>query len=116
MVATWTLRIRALTRSETDESAATKALVIPPRVQGLAFDRRGGAWLTVSGSRDGALLRIDPNDGHVLATYPMTAGIEDIAVDDRGRIWATSESGSIRWSKWATNFPLVFSIDPKRLH
>jgi sugar lactone lactonase YvrE len=114
--ALWRIPPEALTRSEIDESAATKTLVIPPRVQGLAFDRRGGAWLTVSGSRDGALLRIDPNDGHVLATYAMTAGIEDIAVDDRGRIWATSESGSIRWSKWSTNFPLVFSIDPKRLH
>jgi len=114
--ALWRIPPEALTRSEIDESAATKTLVIPPRVQGLAFDRRGGAWLTVSGSRDGALLRIDPNDGHVLATYAMTAGIEDIAVDNRGRIWATSESGSIRWSKWSTNFPLVFSIDPKRLH
>lgn len=114
--ALWRIPPEALTRSEIDDSVATKTLSIPPRVQGLAFDRKGGAWLTVSGSRDGALLRIDPNDGHILATYAMTAGIEDIAVDDRGRIWATSESGSIRWSKWPTNFPLVFSIDPARLH
>lgn len=112
----WRIPPEALTRTEIDDSVATKTLSIPPRVQGLAIDRKGGVWLTVSGSRDGALLRIDPDDGHVLATYAMTAGIEDIAVDDRGRIWATSESGSIRWSKWPTNFPLVFSIDPARLH
>jgi hypothetical protein len=112
----WRIPLEALTRTEIDDSVATKTLTIPSRVQGLAFDRKGGAWLTVSGSRDGALLRINPDDGHVLATYAMTAGIEDIAVDDHGRIWATSESGSIRWSKWSTNFPLVFSIDPARLH
>ena len=112
----WRIPPEALTRTEIDESVVTKTLVIPARVQGLAFDRKGGAWLTVSGSRDGALLRIDPKDGHVLATHAMVAGIEDLAVDDRGRIWAVSESGSIRWSKWSTNFPLVFSIDPARLH
>jgi len=112
----WRIPPEALARAEIDESAATKTLPIPPRVQGLAFDRKGGAWLTVSGSRDGALLRIDPDGGRVLATYAMPAGIEDIAVDDRGLIWAVSESGSIRWSAWSTNFPLVFAIDPARLH
>jgi sugar lactone lactonase YvrE len=112
----WRIPPEALARTEIDESAATKTLPIPPRVQGLAFDRKGGAWLTVSGSRDGALLRIDPDDGRVLATYAMPAGIEDIAVDGRGLIWAVSESGSIRWSAWSTNFPLVFAIDPARLH
>ncbi len=112
----WRIPPEALGWPEIDESSATKSFAIPPRVQGLAFDRKGGAWLSVSGSRDGALLHIDPKDGHVLATYAMTAGIEDLAVDNHGHIWATVEAGSMRWSKWATNFPLVFSIDPARLH
>ncbi|HVV40881.1 MAG TPA: hypothetical protein VHC94_07425 [Nitrobacter sp.] len=112
----WRIPPAALSRAEIDEGAADASFAIPSRVQGLAFDRKGGAWLTVSGSRDGALLRMDMKDGHVLATYPMPAGIEDIAVDHAGRIWAVSEAGSIRWSKWSTNYPLIFAIDPQRLH
>lgn len=111
----WRIPPAALERTEIDEGAADASFAIPPRVQGLAFDRKGGAWLTVSGSRDGALLRMDVKDGHILASYAMPAGIEDIAVDEAGRIWAVSEAGSIRWSKWSTNYPLIFAIDPQRL-
>ncbi|MBS0528403.1 MAG: hypothetical protein JSS22_03295 [Proteobacteria bacterium] len=111
----WRIPPAALKQAEIDESAATKSFPIPPRVQGLAFDRKGGAWLSVSGLNDGALLRMNPEDGHVLTTYAMPAGIEDLAVDTHGKIWAVSESGSIRWSAGSTNFPLVFLIDPARL-
>jgi hypothetical protein len=111
----WRLPPEALDKSEIDESDADAVLAIPPRVQGLAFDRGGGAWLTVSGSQDGALLRLDPKTGAIPARYPMPPGIEDIAVDSRGLIWAVSEAGSIRWSHWSTNFPVVFAIDPARL-
>lgn len=112
----WRFPPNALKQTEIDESAATASFAIPARVQGLAFDHKGGAWLTVSGSRDGALLRMDPKTGDVSARYAMPAGIEDIAVDDHGHIWAASEAGSIRWSEWPTNFPLLFAIDPERLH
>jgi hypothetical protein len=43
------------------------------------------------------------------------AGIEDIAFDGAGRLWASSEAGSRRWSAWPTYFPLVFAIDVNRL-
>lgn len=112
----WRLSPQALAKPEIDEADADATFAIPERVQGLAFDHHGGAWLTVSGSRDGALLRLDPKTGTVSARYPMVAGIEDIAVDEQGLIWAASESGSIRWSRWTTNFPFLFAIDPHKLH
>jgi outer membrane protein assembly factor BamB len=112
----WRLPPSALNQGAIDDSAVDMSLAIPARVQGLAFDRKGGAWLTVSGSRDGSLLRLDPQSGTILANYAMPAGIEDIAVAPDGRIWAVSEAGSIRWSNWPTNFPVVFAIDPDRLH
>lgn len=111
----WQLPLKALDQPEIDESSALTTLAIPARAQGVAFDHKGGAWLTVSGSHDGALLKFDPTNGHVIATYAMPAGIEDLAVDRRGLIWAVSEAGSIRWSKWPTTFPLLFAIDPARL-
>jgi hypothetical protein len=111
----WQLPLDALAQSEIDESHATKTLTIPARVQGLLFDRKGRGWMTVSGSRDGALLKFDPADGHVIAAYPMPAGIEDLAEDSHGLIWAVSEAGSLRWSNWATTYPVLFAIDPAKL-
>ncbi|WP_458760439.1 hypothetical protein ACSVBT_06465 [Afipia sp. TerB] len=111
----WQLPPDVFTRSEIDETHATKTLTIPARVQGLLFDGKGHGWMTVSGSRDGALLKFDPSDGHVIASYPMPAGIEDLALDPSGLIWAVSEAGSIRWSKWDTNYPVLFTIDPAKL-
>lgn len=112
----WRLPSDVFSHSEIDESRATKTLTIPARVQGLLFDGKGHGWMTISGSRDGALLKFDPNDGHVLASYPMPAGIEDLALDPTGLIWAVSEAGSLRWSKWETNYPVLFTIDPAKLH
>lgn len=111
----WRLPLNALNRLAINERHASTTLAIPARVQGLVFDHKGGAWLTVSGSRDGTLLKFDPARGRVTAHYTMPAGIEDLAVDDHGLIWAVSEAGSIRWSKWPTNYPLLFAIDPARL-
>lgn len=111
----WRLPLKILARSTINESHVLTTLAIPARVQGLVFDQKGGAWLTVSGSRDGALLKFDLARGRVTARYAMPAGIEDLAVDEHGLIWAVSEAGSIRWSKWPTNYPLLFAIDPARL-
>ncbi len=113
--ALWQLPPDVFSRPEIDETHATKTLTIPPRVQGLLFDGKGHGWMTISGSRDGALLKFDPGNGHVLASYPMPAGIEDLALDPNGLIWAVSEAGSIRWSKWETNYPVLFTINPAKL-
>ena len=111
----WRLPPDVFSRTEIDESHATKTLTIPARVQGLLFDGKGHGWMTVSGSRDGALLKFNPDDGHVIASYPMPAGIEDLALDPTGLIWAVSEAGSIRWSRWQTSYPVLFTIDPAKL-
>jgi hypothetical protein len=111
----WQLPPDVFSHSEIDDSHATKTLTIPARAQGLLFDGNGHGWIAISGSRDGALLRFDPADGHVIASYPMPAGIEDLALDPSGLIWAVSEAGSIRWSKWDTNYPVLFTIDPAKL-
>jgi hypothetical protein len=45
----------------------------------------------------------------------MPIGIEDLGIDERGGLWAVSEAGSQRWSKWSEQFPVVFRLDPQRL-
>jgi hypothetical protein len=111
----WRLPLTALGSASLSEKDAVTILNAPSRMQGMAFDARGQLWVTVSGSRDGALLRLDPATGQLQARYAMPAGIEDIAFDDNGLLWAVSEAGSIRWSAWATHFPLIFAVDVARL-
>lgn len=111
----WRLPLAALGREALSETDAVTILNAPPRMQGMAFDAKGQLWVTVSGSRDGALLRLNPATGQIQARYAMPAGIEDIAFDDQGLLWAVSEAGSIRWSAWATHFPLIFALDISRL-
>ena len=88
---------------------------IPSRAQGAAFDPTGTLWITRSSSRIGELLKLDPADGRVLATYPAVVGIEDIGFDADGRLWSVSEAGSRRWVAWTTFCPLLIRIDPARL-
>ena len=111
----WRIPLAALARSEINEADAAETLPAPANAQGLAFDRSGQMWVTTSGSREGAIHRLDRRTGQVLATYAAPAGIEDIAFDGTGRLWASSEAGSRRWSAWSTFFPLVFAIDVNRL-
>lgn len=111
----WRLPLDVLRLPAIDESHSLASYAIPARAQGLAFDRDGALWLSVSGSQDGALLKFNAVPDRVIARYPMPPGIEDLAVDDHGLIWAVSEAGSIRWSRWPTNYPVLFAIDPARL-
>jgi sugar lactone lactonase YvrE len=111
----WRLPLSVLGQGSIDPSAALTTLSAPAGAQGLAFDRSGQMWLTTSGSRNGAILRLDKATGQTLASYDAPAGIEDIAFDGAGRLWASSEAGSRRWSGWSTFYPLVFAIDLERL-
>jgi hypothetical protein len=45
----------------------------------------------------------------------MVIGIEDLGFDADGKLWAVSEAGSKRWSKWAKTYPLIFQIDTNLL-
>ncbi|POR47332.1 hypothetical protein [Bosea psychrotolerans] len=95
---------------------AGRRLPLPLLAQGATFDRSGGLWISESaGNRPGALHRLDPRSGAVLASYAAPGGIEDLGCASDGRLWAVSEAGSQRWSRWETFYPLVFEIDPGRL-
>ncbi len=95
-----------------EPSQVSRSFAIPVEAQGAAFDRDGALWMSFSNSKFGALRKLDVNSGAVLASHDMVIGVEDIAFDQQGRLWSVSEAGSLRWSRWAVAYPLVFSIDP----
>ncbi len=99
---------------ETADAVAT--LPLPQFAQGATFDQRGDLWISQSaGNRPAFISRLDPKTGAVLARYPAPGGIEDLGCAPDGRLWAASEAGSRRWSRWDTFYPLVFEIDPAKL-
>jgi streptogramin lyase len=87
---------------------------VPLEAQGAAFDRQGNLWVSASNSQWGRLYRLD-RQGKVAAQYEMVAGLEDLAVDEQGRMWGLSESGTRKYIDWTTRYPYVFRIDPARL-
>ena len=97
------------------EDMALKSFPIAVEAQGAAFDKQGNLWMTFSSSKHGKLQKVDPNSAKVLAEYEMVIGIEDIGFDEDGRLWSVSEAGSLRWSRWAKTFPVVFQIDVTKL-
>jgi hypothetical protein len=96
--------------AELREEQSSANLAVTPRSQGASFDKEGFLWLSQSSSQFGALQKIDPKTGKVLATYAMVAGIEDLAFDADGALWAVSEAGSKRWHNWPTYYPILFSV------
>ena len=91
------------------------SIPIDVRTQGAAFDGRGRLWLSQSGSAGGVVQRLDPATGNLLDLFEVMAGIEDLSFDRAGRLWSVSEAGSLRWRRWETWFPLIFSLDVGRL-
>ena len=71
--------------------------------------------MTFSSSKYGQLQKVDSNSGKVLAEYEMVIGIEDIGFNEDGRLWSVSEAGSLRWSRWAKTFPVIFQMDVTKL-
>lgn len=41
----------------------------------------------------------------------MVPGLEGLAVDDAGRLWSLSESGTRKYLSWDTKFPYIFQIN-----
>jgi hypothetical protein len=97
-----------------DHARATDSIPVPLESQGAAFDRDGSLWTSASNGKWGKLYHL-ARDGRVLATHEMTAGLEDMDFDSRGRLWAVSESGTRKYLSWPTRFPFVFAIDVARL-
>ena len=98
-----------------NEHKVERSFPIAALAQGAAFDRQGYLWLAFSNSKTGLLQKLDPLSGRVLEQHAMVNGIEDIGFDPQGRMWAVSEAGSPRWSKWKTVFPIVFAVDVGKL-
>ena len=90
---------------------ATHSMPIPLLVQGAVFDAQDKLWLSASVQKEGWLYRVAVDDGRVLATYSMPAGIEGLAATTAGRIWAVGECGSRRWLASPTFYPLIFEMD-----
>lgn len=97
------------------EAETTRRIAIPAFAQGATVDADGHLWISASNGKGGHLYKLDARDGRMLATYAAMAGIEDLAHDAQGRLWALSEAGSQRWNAWATFFPLLFALDPAAL-
>jgi DNA-binding beta-propeller fold protein YncE len=98
-----------------NESRATASVPVPLEAQGAAFDKDGNIWISASNSHWGKLYRLDRGTGEVRAMREMVAGVEDLAFDSAGRLWAVSESGSKKYAHWKAHFPFVFAIDPAKL-
>jgi hypothetical protein len=93
------------------ESVALSSISIPAECNGMAFDASGALWLAASSSKFGTLYRLSAKTGEVTARFEMVSGLEDLSFDEQGKLWAMSEAGSQRWSKWATTFPMIFQVD-----
>jgi DNA-binding beta-propeller fold protein YncE len=96
------------------EDRAVESIPVPLEAQGAAFDKAGNLWVSASNSKWGKLYRLD-RQGNVKAEYAMVAGLEDLTVDDNGRLWGLSESGTRKYLAWETRFPYIFQIDVGKL-
>jgi hypothetical protein len=96
------------------EDKALESIPVPLEAQGAAFDRAGNLWVSASNGKWGKLYRLD-RQGRVQAEHAMVAGLEDLTVDARGRLWGLSESGTRKYLSWTTQFPFIFQIDTGRL-
>ncbi len=97
------------------EERSVESIPVPLEAQGAAFDKQGNLWVSASNSKWGKLYRLD-RQGKVQAEYEMVAGLEDLTVDEQGRLWGLSESGTRKYMNWATHFPFIFQIDTGALH
>jgi DNA-binding beta-propeller fold protein YncE len=96
------------------EDRAVESIPVPLEAQGASFDKAGNLWVSASNGKWGKLYRLD-RQGNVKAEYPMVAGLEDLTVDDSGRLWGLSESGTRKYLHWDTRFPYIFQIDVGKL-
>jgi sugar lactone lactonase YvrE len=96
------------------EDRATESIPVPLEAQGAAFDRDGNLWVSASSGKFGKLYRLD-RQGTVKAEYAMVAGLEDLSVDEAGRLWGLSESGTRKYLSWETRYPFIFRIDTAKL-
>jgi hypothetical protein len=95
--------------------AAAMVLPIPDYAQGGAIDAQQHLWVPRSDVSWGFLDRLELTSGALEKRYAAPAGIEGIAFDERGRLWAISEAGARHLPWHYPFFPLIFRLDPARL-
>jgi hypothetical protein len=95
--------------------AASAVVSIPNYAQGGALDGSGRFWFSRSDIGWGFLDRVDTRTGRVEKRYATCAGIQGIAFDKTGRLWAVSEDGARHFPWRYPFFPLIFRLDPARL-
>jgi 2-hydroxychromene-2-carboxylate isomerase len=107
-------RSRASSKAAVPLGPETPAILpLPLLAQGATFDRSGGSgFRKVPATARAPCTGSTPRSGAVLASYAAPGGIEDLGCAPDGKLWAVSEAGSQRWSRWSTFYPLVFEIDP----
>lgn len=98
-----------------DERHAAETMPSPPLGQGMAFQGKDTIWIAASSSQIGWLHKLERAGGKVVATHDTVIGIEGIAFDAEGRLWAVSEAGAKKYLKWKLHFPVIFAIDLSKL-
>lgn len=107
---------------------ASTSLWISAGAQGAAFDREGYLWISRTVTRrfekTSVLHKKDPTTGDIVAKYEILHGLEDLSFDDKGYLWAVSESGCWKYQHWKVFsgfrlvddfYPLLIKIDVNRL-
>ena len=97
-----------------DERDVRETVAIPPLAQGAAFSG-DTIWISASSSRVGTLYRLDRRTGRVLRRHDTLIGIEGIAFDDEGQLWAVSESGAKKYLHWPQRLPIIVEMDVAKL-
>jgi len=95
--------------------AASLVVPIPTYGQGGALDSSGRLWVARSDISWGFLDERDPQTGRLYRRFAVTAGIEGIAFDRYGKLWAIAEAGARHLPWHYPFFPMIFRLDPTRL-
>jgi hypothetical protein len=97
-----------------DEQASAK-LIIPSYAQGAAVAPSGKLWVSRREIGWGSLEKLDTASALVEQRYPVPGGIEGIALEANGGLWAVSEAGA-RYFPWRYPFfPVIFQLEITRL-
>lgn len=101
-------------RAVLSAGSAAAELVIPSYSQGAAISS-GQLWISRSEIGWGSLEKLHPTSGRVEQRYPVPGGIEGIAFDPTGGLWAVSEAGALHFPLRFPFFPVIFRLDLSRM-
>ena len=102
-------------RSLLSAEMAAGSLEIPSYAQGAAVASDGAMWIARSEIGWGYLDKLDLAGGRLDKRYAVAGGIEGIAFDRAGLLWAVSEAGARHLPLRYPFFPLIFGLDTARL-